>query len=557
MLNRVDGEMLKPDLLRRGVNLAFDGDLLYLDVNSRRVGINTAATSHALTVNGAIKAGQVLLEDAVISTDYGNLTLAPAQALIVSTGQPNGLAVYGPDNELRGDARLTFDGNLLTVNVPTVIEGTTLSNGNINSSGPLTVSTTSGNITLAPGAGGSVNIQNLTLGNLDPNRVLVTGNSGVLSESTFLTISPAGLVSTEAVTVDNVIISDNTVGTTTGNLVLGGDNLILSPFGGVSVSGFGPELIVHTSDTGQLTVDGSYRYASGIQYIGNTTFSNGLIATSDFWPLTISPTGPLTVTTTVNVEVDSNQGVIVTDLSTYAGVWRDDLGSSLRIAGGNSYSPAADANIIVDLGYFADIGAELTPNGVWNSKIVAYSNGDLWVDQGVFASTLAVGNLQVTDGVISNTVSDGNITLSAGATGSVIMTGTTGVVLPTGTTSERPPAPAIGTTRMNSETRLVEVWDGVMWADVGPNYVAPISQTITGDGSTAQFTLLKETTAAGVIVSINGVLQIPGAAYNVFGDQIQFAQAPEPTDVVEIRLINGYVSLTVAMDNPIIDGGSF
>ena len=105
MLNRVDGEMLKPDLLRRGVNLAFDGDLLYLDVNSRRVGINTAATSHALTVDGAIKAGQVLLEDAVISTDYGNLTLAPAQALIVSTGQPNGLAVYGPANELRGDGR--------------------------------------------------------------------------------------------------------------------------------------------------------------------------------------------------------------------------------------------------------------------------------------------------------------------------------------------------------------------------------------------------------------------------------------------------------------------
>ena len=39
---RISGPLLKSNLVRNGVNLAFETDLLYLDVNNNRVGIKTA-----------------------------------------------------------------------------------------------------------------------------------------------------------------------------------------------------------------------------------------------------------------------------------------------------------------------------------------------------------------------------------------------------------------------------------------------------------------------------------------------------------------------------------
>ena len=39
-IGRISGPLLKANLLRQGVNLAFENDLLVLDVNNNRVGIN-------------------------------------------------------------------------------------------------------------------------------------------------------------------------------------------------------------------------------------------------------------------------------------------------------------------------------------------------------------------------------------------------------------------------------------------------------------------------------------------------------------------------------------
>lgn len=50
-INRISGNILA-DNLERGSALAFQTDLLYLDVISGNVGINTASATHTLTVNG-------------------------------------------------------------------------------------------------------------------------------------------------------------------------------------------------------------------------------------------------------------------------------------------------------------------------------------------------------------------------------------------------------------------------------------------------------------------------------------------------------------------------
>jgi len=54
-LGRISGPLLKANLLRQGVDLAFETDLLYLDVVNRRIGIKTATPSHELQVNGTTR----------------------------------------------------------------------------------------------------------------------------------------------------------------------------------------------------------------------------------------------------------------------------------------------------------------------------------------------------------------------------------------------------------------------------------------------------------------------------------------------------------------------
>jgi len=65
-------------------------------------------------------------------------------------------------------------------------------------------------------------------------------------------------------------------------------------------------------------------------------------------------------------------------------------------------------------------------------------------------------------------------------------------------------------------------------------------QSLTGDGSTTAFTL-DQTVAAetSIIVSVGGVLQEPGVAYNltIGGTKIDFTEAPSSTDTVYIQFL--------------------
>ena len=51
-VGRISGPLLKANLLRNGVDLAFETDLLYLDVNNSRIGIKTTTPQYELDVNG-------------------------------------------------------------------------------------------------------------------------------------------------------------------------------------------------------------------------------------------------------------------------------------------------------------------------------------------------------------------------------------------------------------------------------------------------------------------------------------------------------------------------
>lgn len=54
-IGRISGPLLKANLLREGVDLAFETDLLYLDVNNSRIGINNSTPQYDLDVTGTTR----------------------------------------------------------------------------------------------------------------------------------------------------------------------------------------------------------------------------------------------------------------------------------------------------------------------------------------------------------------------------------------------------------------------------------------------------------------------------------------------------------------------
>ena len=58
-VGRISGPLLKDNLLRNGVNLAFETSLLYLDVVNSRIGINTTAPAYDLDVNGTTRSNNL------------------------------------------------------------------------------------------------------------------------------------------------------------------------------------------------------------------------------------------------------------------------------------------------------------------------------------------------------------------------------------------------------------------------------------------------------------------------------------------------------------------
>ena len=69
-IGRISGQLLKSNLLRDGVDLAFETDLLYLDVVNSRIGIKTTAPTTDLDVNGHTRTTNLTVDTQL---DVGNL----------------------------------------------------------------------------------------------------------------------------------------------------------------------------------------------------------------------------------------------------------------------------------------------------------------------------------------------------------------------------------------------------------------------------------------------------------------------------------------------------
>jgi hypothetical protein len=154
-IGRISGPLLKANLLREGVNLAFENDLLYLDVNNSRIGIRTDTPQYDLDVNGTTRApaleistlaniGNVTITGTTISTTEPTLNLGAADNVIYQ----NKLTVDSLDlenNVIRSNetnANIEFSPNgtgTVEIFADTNVAGNVHATGNITADGNITI----------------------------------------------------------------------------------------------------------------------------------------------------------------------------------------------------------------------------------------------------------------------------------------------------------------------------------------------------------------------------------------------------------------------------------
>ena len=217
-VGRISGPLLKANLLRNGVDLAFETDLLYLDVNNGRIGIKKTNPSYELDVNGTVQTtdwiatnsattGNLTFQGNTISSTLGTIELTP------SGGDP---VIY--HSRIQVDSLEMNDNTISTIDSNAPIElapngtGTIELLGNTNVTGNLYAT---GNIT----AGGNIN-----LGDADTDTVNfkadVVSNIIPDADQIYTLGTPSKrwkTLNSRQANIDNIQITDSTIETIDSN----------------------------------------------------------------------------------------------------------------------------------------------------------------------------------------------------------------------------------------------------------------------------------------------------------------------------------------------------
>ena len=232
-IGRISGQLLKSNLLRAGENLAFETDLLYLDVVNSRIGIKTAAPSTDLDVNGHIRSNNLTVDTQLnvgdlhftgntITSDSGTINFAAAAG--EATVYHSRLQI--DDLQLQGNTISTTVSNSSieldpngsgTVNIVanTNITGNLAVTGNINATGNVVIG---GNIQIGDALTDEIIINAAIKSDLVPE----TDNTYDLGSATYRwrAVYAYNLYTTAlnvpSLDVGNLMFRDNEITTTTG-----------------------------------------------------------------------------------------------------------------------------------------------------------------------------------------------------------------------------------------------------------------------------------------------------------------------------------------------------
>ncbi len=432
-IGRISGPLLKSNLTRDGVPLAFETDLLYLnnsDTNpaNHKIGIKNTNPGYTLDVSGTIRTRNALLVKAVgLDNAYAEID-----------------EVRIDDNKIQSTVgNLVLQAQTLTDKVQ--IKSNTIIEANLEVTGNITLGGTI-NIGDAPTDdvvfGGEIksNIIPDAAGTYDLGSPSKTWRLGYFDEILVGGFTVGTLNATGTIANDQIEIVGNTIRTYQSNT-----NLELDAAGTGTI-----ELLTSANITGDLTVSGDASINGGSLTTNQTEFSllNTTATTVNFAGAgTAVNIGAVTGTTTIRNDLKVNGSVDVTGSI--------NLGGNLTIGNNpiDTVTVQADftSNLVPDASNTYDLG---TVSQAWRNLFVENINigGNMNFDQ-----------IAITGNKIITTQSNTDLELDPVGTGQVVILGNNSVIIPVGTTAERPVPARTGSLRLNTDTQRVENYNGVAW----------------------------------------------------------------------------------------------
>jgi hypothetical protein len=250
-IGRISGPLLKANLVREGVNLAFETDLLYLDVNNSRVGVRTASPQYDLDITGTTRTTNLIVDtqaDLAQFTVTGN-TISSSNNIINFVPAGGAATVYNArlqvDNlEITGSTISTFVSNanielrpnglgIVDIYANTTVNGNLSVTGNLGVTGNVTIG---GNITIGDALTDTITINAAIKSSLIPevDNLYDLGSETFRWRTVYAQNFFTDMLSLNSLDIGNLMFRDNEITTTTGtDLVLFGNGS-----GGVRLGNF-------------------------------------------------------------------------------------------------------------------------------------------------------------------------------------------------------------------------------------------------------------------------------------------------------------------------------
>ena len=445
-IGRISGQMLKANLLRSGVDLAFETNLLVLDVSNNFVGVGTATPSRQLHIAGtgalrlpggtSAERGTAAAGDMRYNSDNSTIE---GYAGGEWKNLASGTSLKDTDGNTGIDAERTADQNEIhffteaSGDVAHIRDNGTFEINNL-AINDLTISslTTNGNISISPNGTGSV-----VIGKADINGGAIDGATIGAASAAAGTFTTGIFADVQSGTVKaNDGTTAITIANTTGRVTFG-ENVIVT--GDLTVNGTTTSVNSTTVDITDLNITVASGAANSAAANGAGITVDGANATmlyvssSDTWDFNknVKATfeGNITGALTGNADTVTN-GVYTTDTATVTNtmlagsIANDKLTNSATTIGSTSVSLGATATTLAGLTSVSSTGFTATNVQATNIKAndgtaaitIADSTGRATFSENVIVS----GDLTVngtTTSVNSTTVdiADLNITVAKGA----------------------------------------------------------------------------------------------------------------------------------------------
>ena len=429
----------------------------------------------------------------VTNNRIGIRNAIPAYSLDVSGNGQIGNIVLDSGNisPLVASANLNLSGNGTGI---VVVTGN-LDAGNISTSNVTisNVSTSAGNLTLEPAAG---------------SNVVITSNLNISS------IEVASSTSTGALVI-------------TGGVGVGGDLYVSSA---LNVAGTDVIEAISAVSAQLASVDTKLSDAISANTEAISVLSAALVSTNDVVSALSSDLA------SIDTKLSNAVSVVAADLSSAV----SNLQSAIDTVS-NTISIVLNSSTTFSGATYSFTGN--TPSNTVSSGTVVITGG-LGVSDNIYAnavtatSKLEAASLTITTDTLSNNNVDGNVVIQPNGTGILDINTDTAMLIPAGPETSRPLGATAGYTRYNTSSGYLEYYNGATWINASPTTGLMSLDIYQGDNSTTTFTASQTVPVENYIVTLNGVMQLPGVAYTLSGADIIFAEAPTSIDTVEIRSLN-------------------